>query len=237
MSEIANLFADELAELEAHEKAMEEASGIIRAHVVVFGKHLSEIYESSCWKAKKYKNFDEYCEHRWQFTGARGRQLCSAYDVAKNLAAMTEETHLPVFLFEHFTESHARVLNALPPDQQRVAWQAATASGEPPTAKTLSAAVEEVKAKTPADVYAMTKEEQHAFVSGIEEKAEEASINQEAIEVAALAMKRLRAVAASIRDEKFGTRFGEVAPQITNLQNDLEKLHEQWTAPLLEAAS
>lgn len=229
-----NLYAAELAELVAHEKEMEAASGLIRSNLIIFIKHLSEIYESACWKAE-YKNFDDYCDRRWQFTGSRGRQLVSAYDVAKNLASMTEETHLPVFLFEHFTESHARVLKKLSPDGQRIAWQAATASGEPPTAKTLSAVVEETQT-TPEQVYAMTKEEQHEFVSNLEEKAEETAIHQEAIEVAALAMKRLRAVAASIRDAKFGERFNGIAETITGLQDKLEKLHQEWTAPLLETA-
>lgn len=238
---MTNLYAVELAELETHEREMEQSSGMIRSNVVIFGQHLSAIHESECWKAK-YKNFDDYCETRWRFSGSRGRQLVSAYDVAKNLAAMTEENQLGTFLFEYFTESHARVLKDLSPDQQRTAWTAATASGEAPTAKTLSVVVDAIKT-TPEDVYAMGKEEQHAFVTGLEQKAEEASVQHEAIAVASLAMKRLRAVAESIRDDKFGNRFNEgrytigggISGLIAMLQTELKARHEEWTAPLLEA--
>ncbi len=252
METAINLYAKELAELEAHEREMEEAAGMIREKVVLFGRHLSEIHLSGCWKAK-YESFDDYCLQRWRFTGARGRQLVDAYGVAKNLAAMTEETRLPSFMFEYFTESHARVLKQLPPEQQRDAWQAtvsaAAKNGTTPTAKALTAAVEAAEpapaVPTPEDVYAMGRDEQHSTIARMEEAAEASFIQQRQLELLALAQKRFRSVLEDMRHERFGDTFtkgdyhvkGGLVGLGTTMQDEIREMQERLTGPLFEEST
>lgn len=246
MSKQISLYAKEEAELDAHEREMEEASGMIRERVVVFGRHLAEIHESGCWKAR-HTSFDAYCQERWRFTGTRGRQLVDAYGVAKNLASMTDEGGLPTYFYSYFTESHARELKHLPPEGQRAAWQAASGvkdeKGEPvpPTAKTLAKAVKAM-GPTPEEIYRLPRDEQHRVISEMEAMAEREFASQRMADILALAQKRLRSVAEDIRADRFAETFrvgefrvtGGIAGLVTVLQEECRLTSEKLASPLLE---
>lgn len=91
-----------------------------------------------------HRDFDSYVRARWpQFSGRRQvDRLISAAEVAENLR--------PIGLIPS-NESQARVLASLPPDQQRLAMQAATkqAVDGTPTAKQIQQAVDQVRPPTP----------------------------------------------------------------------------------------
>lgn len=251
MTKQLSLFAKEEVELAAHEAEMEEASGMIREKVIVFGRHLAEIHESACWKCR-YKSFDDYCQERWKITGARGRQLVDAYGVAKNLASMTDEGGLPTFFYSYFSESHARELKKLPADQQATAWNAAKSQTEKPTAKLVGAIVEEMKAKpetkpetTPDDIYKMGKADQQKTIADIEAKAESAYTDELVLMVLAIAQKRLRAIGEDIKKDRYAAHFrvgefhiqGGILGLVTVLREELRLAHERLASPLLDGSA
>jgi hypothetical protein len=103
------------------------------------GSALMEIRNSRLYRAT-HGSFQAYCRERWQMTDRRARQLMAAAETIANLEV--GGTIVPI------TESQARPLAALPPEQQQEAWtrarSVAAAEGRPVTAKDTQAAADAV---------------------------------------------------------------------------------------------
>jgi hypothetical protein len=109
------------------------------------GAALLEIRESRLYR-QTHGTFEDYCRERWQMVASRARQLIAAVETVRNLESVTTVTPA--------TESQARPLAPLPPEQQRQAWtqamETARAADRPVTAKDVQAAAEAVTGKVPA---------------------------------------------------------------------------------------
>lgn len=102
--------ADRLAELE-----ITIAHGLTT--FVEVGAALAEVRESRLYRAE-HPTFEDYCRVRWGMSRPRAYQLIEAATVVGGLST-TVDTPLPA------TESQARSLTKLPPEQQREAWSEA----------------------------------------------------------------------------------------------------------------
>ena len=82
---------------------------------VEVGLALMEIRDGRLYRAE-FGTFEEYCQERWGWTRQRANQLIASADVVSNLEMTT-------IVVKPSTESQARPLAALPPAQQREAWE------------------------------------------------------------------------------------------------------------------
>ena len=105
----ANEFADHLS------GGANPGKGTARQFVEV-GLALMEIRDARLYRAE-FGTFEEYCRERWGMASSRARQLIAAADTVRNLETVTMVTVFPA------TERQARPLAALPPAQQREAWE------------------------------------------------------------------------------------------------------------------
>ena len=123
------------------------------------GDALAEIRDSRLYRIE-YGTFEEYCVDKWgmsrryanfQIVGAEVVKTITktpkSLEINKSLGTIVPKTSNPL----PHCESVARPLAALPPEQQKEAWQAAVAAtpGKKPTAKTVQAAVDEIKPPPP----------------------------------------------------------------------------------------
>jgi hypothetical protein len=101
------------------------------------GEALLEIRDSRLYRIE-HSTFEKYCCEKWGMSKRRANQLVSAASVVDKLEEMG--TIVPV------SESQARPLTKLRPEDQPKAWQKAVeiAGGEQPTAKQVSQAVVEI---------------------------------------------------------------------------------------------
>jgi hypothetical protein len=65
---------------------------------------------------QQYSTFEDYCQERWQMTPQHAGRLMRASEIAANLEPIGS---IPA------TESQARPLTTLEPDEQRVVWEVA----------------------------------------------------------------------------------------------------------------
>lgn len=90
-----------------------------------------------------FKTFEDYCRDRWGFNASRARQLIGAAEIAGRIESVTIVTPA--------TESQARPLAVLPPEQQPEAWKAATdkaaTEGRKVTAKDVQEQVKKITTK------------------------------------------------------------------------------------------
>lgn len=109
---------------------------------VEVGNALLEIRDNRLYRAN-YSTFEEYCQTRWSFTKQRAYQLMDAAEVIDSLEKSTIVDFLPR------TETQARPLTALKPDDQITAWQRVveTAPETGITAKHVQAVVDELQNK------------------------------------------------------------------------------------------
>jgi hypothetical protein len=70
-----------------------------------------------------YDTFEEYCREVWDLGRPRAYQLMGGYAVVENLSTIVDKTELPSFDLLPATESQARPLTILAPDQQIAVWQ------------------------------------------------------------------------------------------------------------------
>lgn len=82
------------------------------------GNALSSIRERRLYR-EVHGTFEDYCRERWGFTDRRARMFMAAAETVGNLKTGTIVPTLPT------TESQARPLTRLDPEQQREVWQAA----------------------------------------------------------------------------------------------------------------
>lgn len=106
---------------------------------VAVGEALLTIRDQRLYRAE-YGTFEDYCGERWGMGGDYARKMIRAAEVVGNLQADTIVSVLPA------TESQARPLTSLPPEQQREAWQRAveTAPEGKVTAAHVTRVVEEM---------------------------------------------------------------------------------------------
>lgn len=123
---------------------------------VQVGDALAEIRDSRLYRIE-YGTFEEYCVEKWGFTRGYAKRLISSAEIAAEITAPERKPleinkkSVPIGTFSPSSESQVRPLAALPPEQQKEAWQAAVAAtpGKKPTAKTVQAAVDEIKPPPP----------------------------------------------------------------------------------------
>lgn len=119
---------------------------------VEVGNALSEIRDSRIYRAT-HSTFEDYCRERWQFSKTQCNRLIDSAKVALNLA--------PIGVIPS-TESQARPLAKLEPEQQPAAWEKAQEiakeEGKPVTARHVEQAVAEIV--TPQPIRTESDEEQ-----------------------------------------------------------------------------
>jgi hypothetical protein len=134
---VAPLSAEELRDLQRHEKLIAKTVGALWD----LGKALADIRDRKLYRVG-YKTFEAYCSTRWDFSAGRARQIIGATDqVAIIESAPTAVAVLPT------KERQMRPLARLVDPVQKVeAWVAAVdaAGGDQPTEEQVAAAAEKV---------------------------------------------------------------------------------------------
>jgi phage N-6-adenine-methyltransferase len=107
-----------------------EKTDQIRSNLTQARRLLLEMYEREGWRALGYGSWREYGQAEFGYSERRIYQLMNAAKVEANVCTNVQnDTPIP--------ESHLRPLTNLEPEQQQEVWQAAQASGERVTAKTV----------------------------------------------------------------------------------------------------
>jgi phage N-6-adenine-methyltransferase len=120
----------ETKELSCHEAVI--ARGL--KTFVEVGEALQAIRDGRLYRAQ-YATFEDYCQGRWNVERRHAYRLMDAAGVVQNVSNWTQT--IPA------TESQARPLTNLDPDQQREVWQAAVESA--PNGRVTAAHVERTK--------------------------------------------------------------------------------------------
>jgi hypothetical protein len=124
---------------------------------VEVGEALLEIRDSRLYRIE-HSTFENYCREKWGMTHDFARKLIRGSEVVNNLKTNT-------IVLVPASESQARPLTKLPPEDQPKAWQKAVeiAGGEQPTAKQVSQAVVEISKadETPNNEIMPTQEPQN----------------------------------------------------------------------------
>ncbi|MEW6304394.1 MAG: hypothetical protein AB1705_13030 [Verrucomicrobiota bacterium] len=129
---IVPLSDQEQAELQTHEATIQRGlEGFAQA-----GLALAAIRERRLYRAE-FRTFEEYCRVKWRMTARRARQIWAAAAVVQGLNGNNCSV-LPA------TESQARPLTALPPEQRAAVWAQAveTAPGGRVTAAHVQSVVD-----------------------------------------------------------------------------------------------
>jgi hypothetical protein len=128
------LLGSETCRLDALEKIIERGL----SNFLAVGKALLEIKERAFYR-ETHQTFEDYCVGRWKMTRQHANRLISSVHVVNNLEPIGSNS-CP----EPQTESQARPLGKLPPEQQAEAWQEAVDASPNgnPTASQVKAAVD-----------------------------------------------------------------------------------------------
>ena len=115
------------------------------------GNALAEIRDGKLYR-QTYGTFEDYCRDRWGMVASRARQLMAAAEIVAGIESVTNVTLLPA------TESQARPLARLAPDEQIAAWQEAveTAPNGKVTAAHVVGVVERRAGATPFNNHAIS---------------------------------------------------------------------------------
>lgn len=106
---------------EAERRRLERLESIIHTahrYMLQMARALWTIRQKRLYR-KDHRTFEDYCQHRWSFTGEQGRRLCQWVEVTQNL----RDQDPPIGGMVPLRESHARPLARLTPAQQRTAWR------------------------------------------------------------------------------------------------------------------
>ena len=109
--------SDELALTE--KTALAQAEGTIERGLKTFyevGAALMEIKDGRLYR-EGFKTFEDYCRERWGVSRIRAHQLIDSVRVEENLLTIVNTG-----AFFPATESQARILVPLEPDEQREVW-------------------------------------------------------------------------------------------------------------------
>jgi N6-adenosine-specific RNA methylase IME4 len=109
------------------------------------GEALMAIREARLYRAD-YQTFEDYCQQRWGMTKTHANRLVQSAETLMNLT--------PIGAILPSTESQARPLTALEPDQQREAWRRVIESTPPDqiTAKVVLQAAQAIRKEQRASV-------------------------------------------------------------------------------------
>jgi hypothetical protein len=139
------LAADEKASLARLEEIVEHGIG----HVYRVAKALEEIRDSRLYR-EHYRTFEDYCQHRWNYTRRRVNQLIGTAEVIADLAGDTMGTlgsHTEIMEVDNSslptTERQLRPLAALPSDKRKEVWREAveTSKGGRPSGRHVQSVV------------------------------------------------------------------------------------------------
>lgn len=127
----------EVQSLAHYEQIIEQG----RKTFVEVGQALVVIRDQRLYR-QSYSTFEEYLERRWDMSRPQGYRMIEAAVVFENLSPIGDI--VPV------NEAQARPLAALPPEQQREAWQEAVETTPPSgiTAKHVQATVKRIASRT-----------------------------------------------------------------------------------------
>ena len=121
--------------LTAQEKVrFTELEAIVETHLETFlsvGRALAEIRSRRLYR-QQFATFEDYCRHRWGFSGSRGLDLARSAEVAERLLAgpaapETGDAPLPPDL----SADAIRPLQRLDPPLQSAVWRLASRVGKP----------------------------------------------------------------------------------------------------------
>ena len=110
----AEITQSELTKLSQNEAIIERG---LKTFVDV-GQALLTIRDGKLYR-RDYGTFEDYCRERWGMSDRRARMMI---DASETMATLKTGTIVPVY---PQTESQARPLTSLPPEQQAAAWQQA----------------------------------------------------------------------------------------------------------------
>jgi len=119
-------------------QSLEDYEDIIQRGLDTFidvGNALLEIRDSRLYKAS-YSTFEDYCKERWGWERRHAYRLIDAAQVVSNVSNWTQI--LPT------TESQARPLTQLEPEQQREVWGLVMESGDKVTASRVQQEVDKI---------------------------------------------------------------------------------------------
>lgn len=119
-------------------RTLSECEAVIEHGLNTFidvGNALLEIRDNRLYK-DLYSTFEDYCRERWGFSRVHAHRYIEAAEVARNL--------LPIGNILPATESQARPLTGLEPEEQREVWQRVIESGDKITASRVQEEVEKV---------------------------------------------------------------------------------------------
>lgn len=99
------------------------------------GEALAKIRDRRLYRAS-HKTFQEYCDHRWNFTRQRAHQLIEAASVVAEMSTRVDKESTSSSTCLPTTEKQARVLSRVEPERRAEVMAAAVeaAGGEEPTA-------------------------------------------------------------------------------------------------------
>lgn len=84
---------------------------------VEVGKALLEIRDKELYKVRGYKSFKNYLADHWKMSKPYATQMIGAAKVTENIKVVATATTFPE------TETQARPLAKLPPEEQATVWQ------------------------------------------------------------------------------------------------------------------
>ncbi len=119
-------------------RTLSECETVIEKGLSTFievGNALLEIRDNRLYR-EFHSTFEDYCRERWGFNRAHAYRFIDAAETIKNLSPIGDI--LPA------TESQARPLSQLPPEQQREVWQQVVNSGEKITASLVQQEVDRI---------------------------------------------------------------------------------------------
>lgn len=123
--------------LQKNEKTIARAA----SSFLELGKALKEIRDRKQYEAARHKNFEAYCERKWNYSKSYASRLIGAYDVHELLKAK-----LPAGTVLPNNEYQLRALAALPESKWCRTWQQIRkqAKGKPVTGELVDAAVKAI---------------------------------------------------------------------------------------------
>lgn len=142
---------------------------------VAAGRALAEIRDARLYEATHF-TFEQFCVSRWGMTKTHANRLIQAACVVDNLAPIGVKLST-----QPRTESVARALATLEPDEQRKVWSVATERWAQPTAANVAQVVRESKPQpqkfAAADDSTPPKRQRHLVLQLEDFKADAAAIS------------------------------------------------------------
>lgn len=181
---------------------LQELESTIKKNLRAFyevGRALSEIRDSRLYR-ETHKTFEKYCQDRWDMKKAHAYRMIEAASVQENLSPIGDK--LPI------SESQARPLTRLEPNQQAQAWQKAIkkAPDGKVTARHVQEAVNEMTGKA-VQPQAQPKQRSESIIQKIIESSGEPQEEEVAMKYARKAVKQLKNIQPGHHDREEAFAF------------------------------